>query len=99
MSAQSRQFLPALPAILRFEQGRIFHSGVNMIRIRQGRLKMPDAFKFPRVLGAVVPRMGGERFPALRRNVVGELVALPFRHSVRCRRWLAWRKARLEPGL
>src|SRR5438045_5895014 len=56
---------------------------------------MPDPFEFPRMLGAVVPHMGRERFARFRRNVVSEFVALPFRHSVGCR----GRLARSEPRL
>src|SRR5437762_8167413 len=60
---------------------------------------MPDAFEFPRVLGAVVPHVGRERLPCFRRNVVSEFVALAFWHSVRRRRRLSRRETRLEPGL
>src|ERR1043166_7424380 len=60
---------------------------------------MPDPFELPRVLGAIVPHMGGERSARLRRNVVSELVALPLRHSVGSRRCFARRESRLKPGL
>src|SRR5205085_7602591 len=55
--AQSRELFPILPAIFRFEQRCIFHARVNVIRIGQRWLEMPDPFEFPRMLGAVVPHM------------------------------------------
>src|ERR1700675_1725213 len=58
---------------------------------------MPDAFELPGMLGAVVPLVGGEGLPGLRRNVIGELVALAFGHSVR-RFGFARGRAGLEPG-
>src|SRR5437667_12914349 len=42
---------------------------------------MPDALELPRMLGAVVPLMSGERLAGSRGSVVHELVALALRHS------------------
>src|SRR5438270_13261614 len=70
-----------------------------MIRIGQRRFEMPDPFEFPRMLGAVVPYVGRERLAGFRRNVVRELVALPFRHSIRSSRRFARRESRLKPSL
>src|SRR2546430_13352555 len=48
-----------------------------MIGVIKRRLEMPDAFEFPRMLGAVIPLMrAGD-------SVVNEHVALAFRHPVR----------------
>src|SRR6266699_6841095 len=41
---------------------------------------MPDALELPGMLCAVVPLVGGERFPTSGRDVVDELVALALRH-------------------
>src|SRR4051812_33779105 len=98
VSPQSCELPPVLTAIFRFEQGGIFHAGINVIRIGEGGLEVPDAFEFPWVLCAVVPHMGRERLAGFRRNVISEFVALPFRHSVRRGRRLARRQSRLEPG-
>ncbi len=59
---------------------------------------MPNAFEFPRMLGAVVPHVGRERFARFRRSVVNEFVAVAFRHAVRGGGRLAGRSARLYPG-
>src|SRR5260370_42205647 len=81
VAAQSREFVPVLPAIGRAEQGGVFHSGVDRIRIGRRRFEMPNALELPRMLGAVVPLMSGERFPGLGGGVVHELVALAFGRS------------------
>src|SRR6476469_624795 len=60
---------------------------------------MPDAFEFPGVLRAVVPHVGCEGLPCFRRDVIRELVALAFRHSVRRRSRLARRESWLDPRL
>src|SRR5439155_7889454 len=57
VAAQSREFLPRLPAVRRAEQACVFHSGVHGIRIRQRRCEMPDALELPGMLRAVVPLM------------------------------------------
>src|SRR5437868_502408 len=44
---------------------------------------MPDALEFPRMLGAVVPLMGRERFPCFRRSVVNEHVTFALRRPFR----------------
>src|SRR5439155_8922944 len=62
VSAQSGEFLPCCAAIVRAEKGSVFHSRVDAVRIGQRWFKMPDAFKFPRMLRAIVPHMGSDRF-------------------------------------
>src|SRR4029434_2509933 len=43
---------------------------------------MPDALEFPRMLRAVVPLVGGERFPRFRRSIVNEHVTFALRHPI-----------------
>ena len=78
VSAEAGQFLPVLAAIGGFEQGRIFDSRVDRVRIGERRLEMPDALELPGMLRAVVKLMGGERSAG---GVVHEFVALPFGHA------------------
>jgi hypothetical protein len=66
---QSRKLIPGLPAIGRFEEGGIFGSSVDRVRVSQRRLQVPDTGELPGVLRAVVPLMGA------RHAVVLELVA------------------------
>ena len=54
-----------------------------MIGIVQRWLQVPDTLEFPRMLCAVVPLVGRERFPGFRRSVVNKLVTFPFLHAVR----------------
>src|SRR5437763_11732960 len=44
---------------------------------------MPDALEFPRMLSAVVPLVGRERFPRFRRSIVNEHVTFALRHPFR----------------
>src|SRR6266571_5814657 len=81
MAAQSGELLPRFAAVLRAEQRGVFHAGVNCVRIGRRRFEMPDTLELPRMLGAVVPLMSGERFAGSRGSVVHELVALAFGHS------------------
>ena len=86
MAAQSGEFLPGLAAVGRAEQGGVFHSGVDGVRIGQRRFEMPDALELPGVRRAVVPlvRAGdavvdelvAHRLPGLA-AVVGALDQLP----------------------
>ena len=70
--AQPGQFLPGLAAVRGTEQGGVFHTGIDGVRVGQRRLEMPDALEFPGVLRAVVPLVrAGYAF-------VGELVAHRF---------------------
>src|ERR1051325_7268898 len=62
-AAQSGQFMPGFPAILRFEQRGVFHAGINMIRIVKRRFQMPDPLESPGILCAVVPLVRRERHP------------------------------------
>src|SRR5271165_1051134 len=55
MTTQAREFLPRLSAVGRAEQGRVFHPGVDGIRIGQRRFEMPDALELPGMGRAVVP--------------------------------------------
>ena len=55
MASQAGEFLPGLSAVGRAEQGRVFHPGVDGIRIGQRRFEMPDALELPGVGRAVVP--------------------------------------------
>src|SRR6266540_400596 len=82
-AAQSREFMPRFPTVLRFEQRGIFNACVNMIGIVERRLDVPHALEFPQMLCAVVPLMRREWFPGFRRRVVNELVAFRFGHAVR----------------
>ena len=84
--AQARKLVPALPAVGRAEQRRVFDSGVDRVGIGQRRFEMPDAGELPGVLRAVVPlvRAGdavvdelvADRLPGLA-AVVGALHRLP----------------------
>ena len=49
--------------------GRVFHPGVDRVRVGQGWFEVPDALELPGVLRAVVPLVRA------RDAVVGELVA------------------------
>src|SRR5215216_4890462 len=60
---------------------------------------MPDSFKFPRTLGAIVVLVGGQRLPGFRRRVIDKLVALSRRSTVRHRGRFTRRGPRLLPGL
>src|SRR5258708_32494398 len=60
---------------------------------------MPDALELPRVLGAVVPHMSGERFAGFCGSVVDELVALAFGRSLLLSVLFARRRPRLYPSL
>jgi len=55
VATQSGEFLPVLSAVGRPEQGRIFHSGVDRIRILERWLEMPHSFELPGMRRAVVP--------------------------------------------
>ncbi len=99
VAAQPGKFLPVLPAIGRAEQGGVFHSGINRVRIAERRLDMPDALELPRMLRAVIPLMSGKRFPGWCGGVVYELVALGFRRSRRLSGLFARRCSRLYPSL
>ena len=78
MAAQSREFLPASPAVGRTKERGVFDARVDDVGIGQRRLEMPDARELPRVRRAVVPAMRA------RHAVVDELVAdrLPRRSAV-----------------
>src|SRR5262245_12221669 len=80
VAAQSGEFMPGLCAVGRAEQGSILYAGIDGIWISQGWFEMPDSFELPRVLRAIVPLVSGERFSALRRSVVDELVAFAHGH-------------------
>ena len=69
VAAQSGEFLPVLAAVGRAEQGGVFDSGVDRVRIGKRRLQMPDALELPGMRRAVVPLVSAGD------AVVGELVA------------------------
>src|SRR5439155_24860538 len=54
-TAQPGKLLPRFSAVRRLENRCVFHAGIDCVRIGQGRLEMPDALEFPRMLRAVVP--------------------------------------------
>ena len=74
VAAQPGEFLPGLAAVGRAEQGGVFHSGVDRVRIGQRRLQMPDALELPGMRRAVVPLVRGSGLPV--RDAYDELVAL-----------------------
>src|SRR4030095_5425773 len=95
MLAESRQFLPVLPAIGRLEERRVLDAGINRVRIGQRRLEVPDPREFPRMRRAAVPLVGA------RDAVVLELVADRFPGLacvVRALHHLAEPAARLRRG-
>src|ERR1700730_11851659 len=59
---------------------------------------MPDPFELPRVLRAVVPHVGRERFADFWGGVVNEFIALAFGHALRSGCRLARRRPWLHPG-
>src|SRR5206468_7893704 len=93
-TAQTGQLLPVLSAVARAEDGSVFHTGENRVGIGQRWLEMPHSLELPRMLGAVVPLMRGQRFGG---RVISEFVALAFGRARFCR--LASRRSRLMPGL
>src|SRR5206468_8311012 len=77
MFAQSGQLAPRYAAVARLEERGVFHTRVHVIGIVERRLEVPDPFKLPWVLCAVIPLVGAGD------SVVDELVALAARHPVR----------------
>src|SRR5262249_31699578 len=75
----------------------IFYARINVIGIVQRWFQMPDALKFPRMLSAVVPLVGRERFPRFRRSVVNEFIAFAFRHAIRALQFLRSASRRVPP--
>src|SRR5208282_3849660 len=69
VAAQTRKFLPVLPAIRRAEQCSVLNSSVDRVRIGERRFKMPHSLEFPRMRRTVVPLMSAGN------AVVHELVA------------------------
>src|SRR4029077_6104205 len=68
-----------------------------MIGVIKRRFQMPDTLEFPRMLRAVIPLVGRERFPGFRRTVVNEVVTLAFWRAVRTFQLLG-AAARCVPG-
>ena len=98
MPAQAGQLLPILAAVGRTKDGRVFHAGVDRVRIGERRLQMPDAFEFPRMLRAVVPLMRRQRRRAgdvSYTNLLLSPIGMPSGVVVGC----AGRRARLKPRL
>src|SRR5580698_4070512 len=94
VAAQAGEFLPTLAAVGRAKQGSIFDAGVNLIWIGERRFQVPHPLELPRMLGAVIPLMSGERIGG---GVVGEFVARALRRTRRGR--LSGGRSRLMPGL
>ena len=77
-ATHSGKFLPRAAAVRCLEQGRVFRSSVNGIRVGRRGFEMPNAFEFPGVLRAVVPLVSAgnavvvelvsDRFPLLCRH-------------------------------
>ena len=55
VAAKTSEFLPGLPAVAGAEQGSVFDSRVDCIRIGERRFEMPDALELPGMRRAVVP--------------------------------------------
>src|SRR5262249_21510665 len=70
---------PVLASIRGFENGRVFHAGVDRVCIRKRRLQMPHALELPRMLGAVIPLVRGQRGAV---RIVGKLVAVSLGHTL-----------------
>ena len=85
-AAQLRQLLPGRSAVARAEQGRVFHTGVDDIRIGQGGFQIPHPLELPGVMRSIVPLVGAgvavvfklvaNRFPSLA-AIIGTLHHLP----------------------
>src|SRR5512145_2734367 len=82
MATQTGKFAPCLPAVSRTEQGRIFDSGVNCVRIGERWLEMPHTLELPGTRRAIVELVRGERLAGFRRSVVNKLIALALGHAI-----------------
>lgn len=91
--------MPRSSAVGCSEEGGVFNSSVNRVRVCWGRFQMPHPFEFPGVLCAVEPLVGGEGFAGSGGGVVDELVAFRDRHSSFVLRWFTRFQTRLEPRL
>src|SRR5436189_5591669 len=80
--------MPRFSAVFRLEQCGIFDPCVNVIGLVKRRFQMPHTLEFPRMLRAIVPLVGRERLPSLRRAIVNELVTLALCHAVRAFQFL-----------
>ena len=89
--------MPRFSAVFRLEQCGIFDPCVNVIGLVKRRFQMPHTLEFPRMLRAIVPLVGRERLPSLRRGIVNELVTLALCHAVRAFQFLRT-AARCVPG-
>src|SRR5208283_4386285 len=54
VAAQAGKFVPTRASVGRAEQGRVFDSRINRVRIGERRFEMPDSLELPGVRGAVV---------------------------------------------
>src|SRR5919106_2373748 len=81
--------MPRLPAVRCAEQCGVFHSGINSIRVIEGRFEMPDALELPGTLCPIVPLVRA------RHALVDKHVALPLWHTVRTHQILRLRSRRL----
>src|SRR5215203_3122385 len=55
--AQPGKLGPALPTVSGAEKGGVLVAGVDGVGVGKGRLQVPNALEFPRVLRAVVPHV------------------------------------------
>jgi hypothetical protein len=54
-AAQAGEFIPCEAGIGGLEECGILHAGEDGVRVRGGGFQVPDAFEFPRMLGAIIP--------------------------------------------
>src|SRR5437764_124395 len=78
VAAQSGEFVPARAAVGGAEDGGVFDSGVNRVRIGERWLKMPDAFELPGMGLAIIKLVRGHGCAGFGRGVVDKFVALTF---------------------
>ena len=62
------------PPSVELEEGCVFDAGVDGVGVGERGLDVPDALELPRVLGAVVPLVGGEGLAGFFGGVVEEAV-------------------------
>lgn len=54
-AAQSGKFLPGFAAIHGLEDRRVFHAGIDRVRVAERGFEVPNSLKLPRMLRPVVP--------------------------------------------
>ena len=96
MPAKAGELVPACCAVGGLEDGCIFHTCVNRVRVGERWLEVPYALELPRVRLAIVELMCGHRLARGLGGVIHELIAGGLRKGVRP--WLDVASRRL-PGL